>query len=299
MARKTVAAAPASTDKGRRVLVIQDLSLVVSPIGDEKEPVGTLILIDESKYDQGVVPAGLLPTHSIELKSGINPITRTFWFIYQPANELVNYNGGKVDQYELDVLLRKVAMVQIVTQFGKNWGRNYGFDDSTTEPARPFEPRRRTSLPDTYSRTYSTHSFNTVIMGQSVARNVLGEIVDPETTFLDSFTMYKHGKELNVTMDTDFEMRVQFGSVFHSSAHRWANDAVAEAIGEMSIGSISAYIALVGNPDFPVQPHQLDLPQLASEIEAKMFFLASAQKSKVVMLDTSASSFKFVEGVTL
>lgn len=291
---RTAAAKPA--EKVVPALTIQDLSEVSSPIGDENNPIGWLALIDEGKYAGKTVPTHLLPTHSVELKSANNPIARSFWFIYSPATQQAAFEGGAIDQYELDVILRKAAMAQITAKFGKQWGRNYGFIGSTTEKARPYDRRHRgmSLLPDTYG-----HTFSTVVLGQMVERNVLGDIIDPATTVLDSFQMYTHSKELNVTMDTDFELRVQLGSVFHSTAHRWANDAVAEAIGEMSIGSISAYIALVGNTEYPVQPHQLDLPQLASEIEAKMFFLASSQKSKVVMLDTSASSFKFVEGAVL
>ena len=291
---RTAAAKPA--EKVVPALTIQDLSEVTSPIGNPDSPIGWLVLIDESKYEGKTVPANLLPTHSIDLKSANNPITRTFWFIYSPATQQGAYEGGKVDQYELDTILRKVAMAQITTKFGKQWGKEYGFEASTTEQAKPYtQPRRG------FGRLYSEGMvFSTIVCrGAEVVRNVLGDMVDPATTYLNSFQMYVHGKELSVTMNTDFELLVQLGSVFHSTAHRWANDAVAEAVGEMSIGSISAYIALVGNPQYPVQPHQLDLKALAGEIEAKMFFLASSQKSKVVMLDTSASSFKFVEGAVL
>ena len=297
MPRKTATAAAKPVEKVIPALTIQDLTEVSSPIGNPDSPIGWLVLVDESKYDGKTVPTNLLPTHSIDLKSANNPITRTFWFVYSPATQQGAYEGGKVDQYELDIILRKVAMVQITKKFGNQWGKDYGFEGSSTEPAKPCtQPRRG------FGRIYSEEmTYGTVVLrhGGEVVRNVLGDIVDPATTYLNSFQMYVHGKELSVTMNTDFELLVQLGSVFHSTAHRWANDAVAEAIGEMSIGSISAYVALVGNPQYPVQPHQLDLKALAGEIEAKMFFLASSQKSKVVMLDTSASSFKFVEGAVL
>lgn len=296
MPRKTATAAAKPVEKVIPALTIQDLAEVSSPIGNPDSPIGWLVLIDESKYDGKTVPANLLPTHSIDLKSANNPITRTFWFVYSPATQQGAYEGGKVDQYELDAILRKVAMVQITTKFGKQWGRDYGFKDSTTEKARPYtQPRRGMGRYHLDECTFGT----VLIHHDPVVRNVLGDIIDPATTMLSSFQMFEHGKELSVTMTTEFELLVQLGSVFHSTAHRWANDAVAEAIGEMSIGSISAYVALVGNPQYPVQPHQLDLKALAGEIEAKMFFLASSQKSKVVMLDTSASSFKFVEGAVL
>lgn len=294
--RATTTTKPA--EKAVPTLTIQDLSEVSSPIGDVNNPIGWLVLIDESKYAGRKVPAKLLPTHSIELTSANNPITRQFWFIYSPATKEAAYEGGKIDQYELDVLLRKVAITQIATKFGKHWASEYTLNDSETVKARDWVRRGHRGFGRIYAEDLR-FSTVTLRMPGSVTRNALGDIIDPETTHLKAFQMMQHANELTVKMSVDFELHINLSTVFHTTAHRWANDAVAEAIGEMSIGSVSAYIALIGNPDHPVQPHQLELPELAAEIEAKMFFLASSQKSTVVMLDTSASSFKFVEGATL